>query len=205
MTNKDLDTEEQIFEAASRVFQRKGYAGARMQEIADEADINKSMLHYYFRSKEKLFKKVYQRELSRFFPVVFGVMDSDDPLDQKIEQLIDAYYSFLNDNPRIPQFLIAEMNQNPQQFRDFIRNAGIRLPETFFRQINKAKEEGRIDDVAPEQLMVSIVGLTLFPFIGTTMIKGIFDFDDQQFLQFLQDRKAFLVDFILNAIKYKPS
>lgn len=205
MTDEQLDTEEQIFEAASRVFQRKGYAGARMQEIADEADINKSMLHYYYRSKDKLFTQVYQREIARFFPVIFGVMDSDNPLDQKIEQLVDAYYSFLNDNPKMAQFIITEMNQNPQRLRDFIKGQGIHPPQNFFKQINKAKEESRIADIAPEQLMISIVGLTLFPFIGTTMIKAIFDFDEQQFLQFLQERKTFLVDFILNAINYKPS
>lgn len=203
--NQTTDTEEQIFEAASRVFQRKGYAGARMQEIADEADINKSMLHYYYRSKDKLFTKVYQREMSRFFPVIFSVMDSDDPLDQKVEQLVGAYYSFLNDNPKLLPFLITEMNQNPQRFHDFIKKKSIRPPQSLFKQIKRDIEKGKMDAVDPKQLLVSIVALTLFPFAVSTLIKALFELDEQQFLQFLQDRKEFLVDFILNAVNYSSS
>lgn len=205
MAKDQLDTEEQIFEAASRIFQQKGYAGARMQEIADEAEINKSMLHYYYRSKSKLFTKVYQRELARFFPALLEVMDSNEPLDQKISKLIDAYYSFLSNHPRLPQFIITEMNRNPEEFQEFINRETIRPPESFFKQIKKDIKENRIDDVDPRQLMVSIVGLTIFPFIASTMVKSIFNFDEKQYLQFLSDRKEFLVNFILNAINYRPS
>lgn len=203
MTEQQLDTEEQIFEAACRVFQRKGFAGARMQEIADEADINKSMLHYYYRSKDKLFTKVYQREMTRFFPVLFGVMDSDDPMDQKVEQLVEVYYSFLNDNPQIAQFMVTEMNQNPERFRAFIESQGVHPSEKFIDQIKGLIQDDRMDDIPPEQLMVSIVGLVLFPFIVSPMVRAIFDFEEQEFLHFLKDRRAFLVDFILNAINYQ--
>lgn len=205
MADKTQDTEEQIFDAASRVFQHKGYAGARMQEIADEADINKSMLHYYFRTKDKLFQQVYQREMGRFFPVIFNVLGSEDPLDTKVEQLIDAYYSFLSDNPRMAQFVIHEMNQHPDRFHKFIDAQGIKPPEAFERQIKQEIEAGNMDPVEPRQLLISIVGLTLFPYLAQVMIRGMFDMDEQQFIQFLKDRKAFLVNFILHGINYKRS
>lgn len=203
MANKQQDTEEQIFEAASRVFQRKGYAGARMQEIADEADINKSMLHYYYRSKDKLFQQVYQREVSRFFPVIFEVLGSGEPFDDKISRLIDTYYGFLDENPRIAQFVIYEMNQNPDRFRKFMEEKDIHPPQDFAKQIEAEIQQGRMDAVDPRQLLVSIVGLILFPFIGRTMIKSLFEYDEKQFLEFLKERKPFLVDFILNAINYQ--
>ncbi|SMO77188.1 TetR/AcrR family transcriptional regulator [Fodinibius sediminis] len=203
MSENKQDTEEQIFEAASRVFQRKGYAGARMQEIADEADINKSMLHYYYRSKDKLFQKVYQREVSRFFPVIFKVLGSERPLDEKLEHLIDTYYAFLDENPRIAQFIIHEMSQHPERFRKFIREKGIQPPERFSRQISEEIDRGRMKKVDPRQLLISIVGLILFPFVARTMVELLFDLDEEQFLDFLNERKAFLVDFILNGINYK--
>ncbi len=56
---KDSSTEQNILNAAISVFQKKGMAGARMQEIADEAGINKAMLHYYYRSKQLLFDAVF--------------------------------------------------------------------------------------------------------------------------------------------------
>lgn len=203
MTDKQQDTEELIFEAASRVFQQKGYAGARMQEIADEADINKSMLHYYYRSKDKLFQQVYQREMSRFFPVIFKVLGSGDPFDEKINRLIDTYYIFLDEHPRIAQFVIYEMNQHPERFRSFIKEKGIHPPQNFVKQIKAEVRQGRMDAVDPRQLLVSIVGLILFPFIARTMIESLFEYDEEQFPEFLKERKSFLVDFILNAINYK--
>ncbi len=203
MSEEELDTEEQIFEAASRVFQRKGYAGARMQEIADEANINKSMLHYYYRSKDKLFQEVFQREVKRLFPVIFGVMDSDQSLPKKIDELIDTYYVFLEKNPHLVQFVLHEMHQNADRFKNFIKEEGIQPPESFLVQIQEEVDKGNMDPVKPEQLVVSIIGLILFPFVARTMIETIFDMDTSNFLHFLKERKEFLSDFILNAINYQ--
>lgn len=203
MSNKELDTEEQIFEAACRVFQRSGYAGARMQEIADEAEINKSMLHYYYRSKDKLFQEVFQREVKRFFPAIFGVMGSKRSLPEKIRELIDTYYSFLEDNPYLIHFVIHEMHQHRDRFKDFVNKENIHPPKSFLVQIQKEVDQGNMDPVDPRQLMISIIGLILFPFIASTMIETIFTMDEDDFLGFLKERKEFLSDFILNAINYK--
>ncbi|NGP89293.1 TetR/AcrR family transcriptional regulator [Fodinibius halophilus] len=203
MTKEEKDTEELIFDAACRVFQRKGYDGARMQEIADEADINKSMLHYYYRSKDKLFQKVYQREMSRFFPVIFGVLDSDMPIDEKVEQLIETYYTFLDKNPKIVQFLFHEMNKNPERLKEFIDKQGIHPPKKLMRQLNEEAQEGKMDKVKPKQFLTSIVGLILFPFYSQAMIRGIFDLNEDEFAEYLKERKDFLLNFILNGINYK--
>ena len=202
MAAREAETEEIIFEAARKVFHKKGYSGARMQEIADEADINKSMLHYYFRSKEKLFHEVFQREMGRFFPLIFGVLNSDKPLDRKIDRLIDTYYRFLKENPHMVQFVLYEMDQHPDQFRAFIEEKGLRPPKKFFRQIEDAIKEGRMDPVSPAQLMISIVGLILFPYIAGTMIQSVFRMDEVDYMNFLKDRKEFLTSFILNGINY---
>ncbi|MDZ7691120.1 MAG: TetR/AcrR family transcriptional regulator [Balneolaceae bacterium] len=203
MPDPQKDTEEIIFDAACNIFQRKGYDGARMQEIADEAEINKSMLHYYYRSKDKLFKKVYQRQMSRFFPVVFGVLDSDLPLDEKIEQLIVAYYQFLSENPRIAQFIIHEMNQNPERLRQFIDQENIHPPQKFYEQVTWEIEQGNLAETDPKQLLVSIIGLILFPFLARTMVESVLGLGEEGIEQFLHDRKDFLLNFILNGINYQ--
>jgi len=205
MSENKQETEEQIFDAACRVFQQKGYAGARMQEIADEADINKSMLHYYYRSKDKLFQKVFQKEMSRFFPIIFGVMASKDPLYTKIKQLVEAYYSFLQDNPHMPQFIILEMNQHPERFESFIREKGISLPESFILQIEAEVKAGKMNQIEPRQLLVSMLGVILFPFLARTMVQTVFKFDDAAYQAFLRERKDMLAAFILNAIGYTKS
>jgi len=201
MTAKRKETEELIFEAARKVFQEYGYYGARMQDIADEAGINKSMLHYYFRSKDQLFQEVYQKEMGEFMPVIIKLLKSDQSLNEKIENIIDAFYSHWHSNPKLIPFIIIEMNLNPERFREFIQNQH-NLPTKFGEQLHKLVEEEKIMPIAPEQLLVSIVSLTLFPFVGKTMIASLFDFDDTGYEQFMEDRKELLPTFILNAINY---
>lgn len=202
MGREDQDTEDKIFDAASRVFQRKGYAGGRMQEIAEEADINKSMLHYYYRSKDQLFQEVYQKEMGDFMPVIIKLLNSDQDLNDKIRNLIDAYYSHWKLNPKLIPFIIIEMNLNPDRFTDFVEQKEV-FSTKFEDQLQQAVDEGRVDDIAPEQLLVSIVGLTLFPFLGRTMISSLFDFDDTDFQNFMEQRHQQLPNFILNAINFQ--
>ena len=90
MVNSHLGTEEKILEAAKKIFHRKGYKGARMQEIADEADINKALLHYYFRSKEKLFEAVFEDAFSGIMRMASEVILSDKPLIEKIQAFLTS-------------------------------------------------------------------------------------------------------------------
>jgi AcrR family transcriptional regulator len=205
MTEDEKDTEQRIFEAACRVFQKHGYGGARMQDIADEADINKSMLHYYYRSKDQLFQQVYQQQMGRILPVMFELWNADLPLDEKVGQIIDNFYSFLKANPRMSHFFIHEMNENPERFRKFVIDLELEPHQKFVRQIKQEAEQGNITDIDPRQLPVSIVGLILFPFLARPMGKSVSGLNDAQYEQFLEERKAFLVDFILNGINYKKS
>lgn len=203
MTEEEKDTEQRIFDAACRVFQSKGYSGTRMQEIADEADINKSMLHYYYRSKDQLFQKVYRQKMTRYFQETFKVWDADLPLDEKVEQLIDTLYAFMKAYPKLPHFIMHEMNSNPERFRNFIKDIKIEFPHKFRQQIESEAEKGNIAKIDPSQLSHSIVALILFPFLGKTMVQGLRGEDDEEFAQFLEQRKQFLKDFILNGINYK--
>src|ERR1700761_3412710 len=104
----NLNTENQIFEAALKVFHKKGLAGARMQEIADEAGINKSMLHYYFRSKEQLFSQVFLQSFKKFMGSVLPILNEPNTWEEKIPLVIDHYVNVLQSNPDLPLFVINE-------------------------------------------------------------------------------------------------
>ncbi|MBK7336511.1 MAG: TetR/AcrR family transcriptional regulator [Saprospirales bacterium] len=96
---KDLDTEGRVLEAAKRVFIRKGYAGARMQEIADEAGINKGLLHYYFKSKDNLFSAIFEQAFREMVPRQNELFESDLPLFIKLEQFVERYLDFFPNTP----------------------------------------------------------------------------------------------------------
>ena len=199
--DKELETEEQILNAAKLVFQQHGFAGARMQAIADKAGINKSMLHYYFRSKDKLFQKVFQESMGQFFPEIFKVLNSDLELIPKVEKLVDTYYSIFEEEPYLPRFVIHEMNQHPQRFKNFVKNSGIEVPKRFIDQIKSEVETGSIKKIDPREFIINTIGLCVFPLIARPMIETVFDMNDKQYKQFLNNRKKELPEFILNAVK----
>lgn len=125
MSNKkerDITTEQKILDVATEVFQQKGYAGARMQDIADKAEINRAMLHYYYRNKEKLFEGIFQNAFQKLIPSVNDVLDADLPLFDKIRQLVDRYLTLLSQNRNLPLFVLHELQQNPQKFVEQVFN-----------------------------------------------------------------------------------
>ena len=135
---KKSDTEALIFEAAKKVFGMKGMDGARMQEIADEAGINKALLHYYFRTKEKLFEAVFTDILQFFFPKAIGIMvDPEIAIREKIEKFTDAYISMIQEHPYIPGFMLHQLSTgSTDKIVQLFRESGIK-PDFFVRQIEK--------------------------------------------------------------------
>jgi len=198
--SEELQTKEQILEAAKMIFQERGFAGARMQEIADEAGINKSMLHYYFRSKDKLFQKVFQDSIRQFFPEILKVLNADLAFNSKIERLVETYYEMFKKHPHLPRFVIHEMNQHPDRFKEFVNNMSFEIPEAFVNQIQSEIDSGTMQKIDPREFIINTIGLCVFPLIARPMIETIFEMNDEQYQQFLKQRKKELPKFILNAV-----
>src|SRR6185436_6737613 len=111
----DGETEQRILDAARTVFLQHGTAGARMQEIAQEAGVNQALLHYYFRSKERLAQAVFQQMASRLFPALIQTLASDISLDEKIDRLVAIYLDNLSKSPFLPGYLISELHHHPER------------------------------------------------------------------------------------------
>lgn len=206
MTDQSKDTESKILDAAKEVFQQKGLTGARMQEIADKAGINKALLHYYYRSKDKLFEKVFDIAFSIFIPKVKEIMLSKKPIFEKIEFFVENYIELLHKHPYIPSFVISELNRNPQilvnVFEKNIQFKELDLFRKFNDQIQVEVQKGIIKPIDAQNLMTNVIGLCIFPIVARPIIQGImFNNDKKAYDAFLMQRKKFVVDFIINAIK----
>lgn len=197
----EKQTEEEIFLAAQRVFQEKGFAGARMQEIADEADINKSMLHYYYRSKEQLFLAVFQSSVKKIFPQLIATLSSDDDLESKVKGIVEFYYNTFKTNPYLPSFVVHEMNQHPKRFREFISSLDIEIPSRFANQLQKEIEAKKIMPIKPTHFLINIVSLCLMPVLARNMVQTLFSMDDNEFDQFLEERKELVPKIIFNGVQ----
>lgn len=198
----ELSTEQKILLAARTIFIKKGMAGARMQDIANEAGINKALLHYYFRSKEQLFEVVFWEAANQLFLNMNGVFESELPLFEKIELFVSEYLSMVISAPFIPQFLFTEINRNPEEFfKKFEKLTHKPNPLRFISQLRQAMEEGLIHKTQPFQLMMNLISMIVFPFIGKPMFQKMFGVTDADFFSMMEARKKYITGFVINAIK----
>ncbi len=201
---KDINTEDKIINAAKKVFMQHGMAGARMQSIADEAGINKALLHYYFRSKEKLFSIVFQKAIKESIPQIVKVFNTDAHLFDKIRQFVCEYLDFIAKNPYLPMFIMHELASRPEHLKKLLNS--VKVDRDFiFKDIQKEIDKGIIMPIEPTHLMVNIISLCVFPVVAKPMISEIFISDEQPdaYDQFLEERKTLVADFVINSIK-KP-
>ena len=196
-----LVTQELILNAAREVFIRKGYSGARMQEIADVAGINKALLFYYFRSKEKLFHAIFTGVLEQIQNEILSILNSEMDLFDKLRFFFNFYIGILQKNSFVPGFLIHEVNQNAQMLVDTYKKAGFTLPVHFINQINDEIKRGRIKTIDPMQLLLNMLSLAIFPVIAAPLFQGIMNINDNSYNEIIEKRKTELADWVINSIK----
>jgi len=201
-TASDVSTEEKILTAAREVFFQKGFSGARMQDIADEAGINKALLHYYFRSKEKLFETIFREAFEKLIPQIVIAFSSELLFFDKIRAFCQAYVTMAVDNPFIPIFILNEMHTNPEGFQKTFGDIPRKVPHTLLKTvIKKAVDDGLIKPIDPSQLIMNMLSLCMFPTISRPMFQLVMNMSDAQFKKMNELRKTEVADFIIQAIK----
>jgi AcrR family transcriptional regulator len=199
MTIAGENTENHILIAARQVFIAKGFEGARMQEIADHAGINKALLHYYFRSKEKLFEAVFSEVASNLFPAMRQMLEAELELKEKLTLFIRIYLKALEENPFIPAFILNTLNTNPDSFLKYIKKAGLN-PKLLQKQIDDEVARGIIRTIKAEHLTVNIIAMCIFPFVARPIVQNIFGMNNDEYQTYLASRQTEIVDFVLKSI-----
>lgn len=202
LVNKnDTSTEQKILAAAKKVFVSKGMSGARMQDIADEAGINKALLHYYFKNKEKLFEVIFVEAGNRLFPKINDIFNSDHPLFEKIEMFCEEYITMVMENPYLPLFVLNEINQDPEMFLDKLwPNTTKPNPAKFLMQIEAEVKKGTIKRINPMELLMNLLSMVVFPFVAKPMLQKTMGIDDMHFRAAMEHRKKAIPRFIIDSI-----
>ncbi len=189
------DTEQHILEAARLVFIKKGLEGARMQEIADEAGINKALLHYYFRSKEKLFLHIFENALEAVFAVINESIHQDGDIFVFIETFVDHYLTVLKKNPFIPNFIFNEINSHPERMEQLTAKIKLNIPQ-LRHMIERNIEQKKIILISPEHLLIDLLGMCVFPYVAGPMLKEmLFHHYPDRAETFLYERKQHIISF----------
>lgn len=205
----DADTEQRILDAAHAVFLRRGTAGARMQEIAAEAGVNQALLHYYFRSKDRLAEAVFRRAAMRLVPPVLEILASDKSLSDKVDAVVTHEIDRLRESPHLPGYIIAELTHHPERAGQlFAGLTGIShgqvAPRVFTilrKQIDEEVASGRMRRIAPEEFVVNLISLCIFPFAGRPLIAALLGLDDAGFEKMMRKRRRELPEFFMGALR----
>lgn len=198
---KDENTEAQILDAAKNIFQTKGMDGARMQEIADKAGINKAMLHYYYRSKQLLFEAVFKNAFSLLAPQLNAILNDDSSIEDKIKNFTSNYISFIIKHPYLPNFIIQELNRNQDFILKIKDNKAFPNLKKFKKQVEEEVNKGIIKPISAEQLFINILALNIFPFVAKPLIMALTNSNDKTYKQLMETRKTEVANFIINSIK----
>ncbi len=194
------ETEQKVLDAARIVFIAKGMDGARMQEIADKAGINKALLHYYFRSKENLFERVFTEAISKALPSIGTFMISEKPFWEKVEYFITSYINLIMENPFIPSFIVQEINRDPQNLIRLMRKNNLDFSK-IVATINRDIQNANLRPISAEHFIINLIGMCVFPFIASPLIiEIVFNGDADKFKKAIQERKTVIFDFIKHSL-----
>lgn len=201
-----MDKEEFILKTAMDVFVEKGWHGAKTQEIADRAGINKAMLHYYFRSKEKLYERILEMVFKKYFKQLNEIFKTEDDLETVLSSFIDKYLDILNKNSKVPLFMVRELAAGGKTINRVIKkcleDGRLKFPAEFLGILQKEKDKRNIAEVDPVQFMLTLIGSCVYFFIAKPVFKAFLDQPaDLDSDAFLEQRKEALFNILYYGLK----
>jgi len=194
----NTETENRIIDAAEKLFYQKGKAGASMQEIADEACINRTLLNYYFRSKDLLFEAVFRKALGKITGRLITILYSDRPFEQIVPETVETIIDVILENPQIPGFILQELSSNPGRMPEVIRELGVR-PELVLKRIGEGSRFDVTSGVDPRQIILNLLSLCIFPFAARPIVTELlFMGNEEAYIESMKERRQILPGMILN-------
>ena len=203
--DKTVDTEQLILQAAYREFTTKGFAGARTTAIAEQAGVTHAMLHYYFRTKEKLYETVVRRKVIDIANLIVKALGDDSlPLFERLEKGIGTHFDFLCANPELPRFVLSVLSDRPDFLMDMKDDLHIKLRYVaggLQSQLDEANSQGECRRVDAMMLVLDIASLNIFPFIASPMLELVFNETADNREAFLARRKQENINTIITKLK----
>ena len=199
------DTEQKIIASAEKLFYQKGKAGTSMQDIADDAGINRTLLNYYFRSKDQLFEAVFRKAMGRFVPNLAAMLNSDISFEEYIPALVETVIDTMIENPQIPIFVLQELSSNQERMPQIMKEMGI---DPAFAL--KKMEEERVIKVTggmdPRQVILNLISLCIFPFAAKPVVLDIlYNGDNEAYIVAMKERKKIIPQLMKHLLSQNQS
>jgi TetR/AcrR family transcriptional regulator len=195
MGKKSIITQNKIAETARELFLEKGFDGVRMQELADRAGVNKGLLHHYFKNKQSLFDEVFASAIDQLFGEIEVSLAIEGSLEDKINLIIDAYFDMLLSNPKLPIFVLFELNREPELFHKLFSTDRISILINGLKKNNK-----KINDRNAIHIILTIVSLSVFPFMARPIVIKMVK-NEENFSRLIEERRPMIKLLVSNLVK----
>ena len=200
----EQNMEQAILASATRLFLEKGFKATSTTEIAKAAGCNQALVHYYYRTKDRLFEAIFEKKMKFFIGSLIDISQEELPFREKLAKRIEAHFDAILEDPQLPLFLFNEINSNPQRLLELRKKLGA-LPEKVFEQMKAELDieiaKGTIRRITVYDLILSIVSLNIMIFIAEPMFKAITRISDEDFKRLRERRKKENVNIILKSLE----
>lgn len=204
MKTEKQNIEQTILEAAENLFLEQGFLKTTTAQIAKQAGCNSAMVHYYYRTKEQLFERIYGEKVGLVIENLSSVSGSAASLEERISQLIDVYFDFLSRNPKLPAFLLYEARQSSivsEHINNRLRNAMSQIVTPIESDLRAGIAEGRIRPVETVDLFMTVLTLCIGSFLIIPVFRNVWEMSDTEFEELMHRRRDEIKTTVLYRIK----
>ena len=204
MVNESM--EQRIREVAQELFFRQGYAATSTTQIAREVGCTQALVHYYYRTKENLFRQIYLEQVEAALNVIARSLTNEQSFEDFLRSAISTYFDTLMQNPRLPYFVLEELVSNPER-RRYLRENFVKKPAYAYlymqleARVRHEQQAGRMARVEPFDIMMSVASLTVFTFISLPMYRDLLAQTDEQVRQYILHRKEEVTRLVLQGLR----
>ena len=204
--NTPSGTELQILDSAEKLFLEKGFKSTSTTDIARDAGCNQALVHYYFRTKENLFKQIFDKKFETMIEFIDSNLKEEYGIFDNLRGLLNAYLDFISASPNTPYFLLNEFVSNPGR-RTHIRNAfltnqrGQAVFLRFYGLVQRAVRDGVIREIDPLDLIFDILSLAVFSFITAPIFIDMLGRDQASRQEFSEHRKEEIMTLLTQGLQ----
>lgn len=200
---EEKNKETQILESATKLFLEKGFARTSTTEIAKAAGCNQALVHYYFRTKDKLFEAIFKTKMKTFIESVFSLKQDYNSFEERLALMIGNHFDVISANPKIPSLLLSELNANPDRLKMLgtIEGGPKEVIKVLESELIKEIKAGNVREMSVYDLLFAILSLNISIFLIEKPFRAISGIANNEFKSLLQRRKKENIEIILKGIK----
>ena len=201
---REQSMESIILETAERLFLDKGFSLTSTTEIAREAGCNQALVHYYFRTKEQLFIRIFEEKIKIFAGAFFSIDEKPGTFLEKLTRKIEAHFDIIAQNPKIPFLIINEITTNPQRIKALHKSIG-EYPASIIRKVNEELEEaiaqGEVRPITVLDLILTVLSLNVLPQLLRPILEEVMPLPPEEVQKLIARRKEENVKLIINSLR----